>query len=70
MKIQIKSIYGKLLFEGDFSTMAEAVASAIKGKADLSFADLSFADLRSAGTQPMEKLRPPGRSRAERLVSA
>jgi len=45
MKIQIKSIYGKLLFEGDFSTMAEAVASAIKGKADLSFADLSFADL-------------------------
>ena len=48
MKIQIKSVFGNLLFEGDFSNFAEAVASAIKSSADLSYADLRYADLSSA----------------------
>jgi len=48
MKIEIKSIYGTLLFEGDFSCIANAVKAAIKAKADLSSADLRSADLSSA----------------------
>ena len=48
MKIEIKSIFGKLLFEGNFSCIADAVKAAIKAKADLSYANLRYADLRSA----------------------
>jgi hypothetical protein len=45
MKIQIKSVFGKLLFEGDFSTVAEAVTAAIKGSANLRYANLRYANL-------------------------
>jgi hypothetical protein len=45
MKIQIKSIAGSLLFEGDFSCMAEAVQAAVSSSANLRSADLSYADL-------------------------
>jgi len=48
MKISIKSIAGSLLFEGDFSSLAEALNAAIKSSADLRSADLRSADLRSA----------------------
>jgi hypothetical protein len=58
MKIQINSIWGSLLFEGDFSCMADAVKVAIAARAnlyganlygaDLSMADLSGADLSGA----------------------
>ncbi len=48
MKIQIKSIAGSILFEGDFSCVKNAVLAAIKSSADLRSADLSYADLRSA----------------------
>jgi len=42
MKIQIKSIAGSVLFEGDFSCIAEAVNAAVKSSANLRSADLSF----------------------------
>jgi hypothetical protein len=48
MKIQINSIWGSLLFEGDFSCMADAVKAAIAARADLSGANLSGADLSRA----------------------
>ena len=48
MKIQIKSIMGSLLFEGDFSCLSDAVSVAVKKHTDLSSADLSYADLRYA----------------------
>ena len=48
MKIEIKSIGGSVLFEGDFSCIADAVNAAIKSSADLRYADLRYADLRSA----------------------
>ena len=54
MKIEIKSwLNGSVLFEGDFSCLADAVKAAVSKKADLRSAnlrsaDLRFADLRSA----------------------
>ena len=49
MKIQIKSwLNGSVLFEGDFSCLAEAVKSAVSSRADLSGANLSWADLSGA----------------------
>ena len=48
MKIQIKSIMGSLLFEGDFSCLSDAVSVAVKKHTDLSYANLSSANLRSA----------------------
>jgi uncharacterized protein YjbI with pentapeptide repeats len=48
MKIQIKSIWGSLLFEGDFSCMADAVKAAVASRADLSGADLYRANLSRA----------------------
>ena len=45
MKIEIKSIFGKILFEGDFSCIADAVTSAVKQKANLSGANLSWTNL-------------------------
>ena len=44
MKIQINSVFGNLLFKGDFETLAEAV----KSHANLSYADLSDAKLSGA----------------------
>jgi len=49
MKIEIKNwMTGSVLFEGDFSCLADAVKAAVKSSADLSYADLSYAYLRSA----------------------
>jgi hypothetical protein len=45
MKIQIASIFGSVLFEGDFECLADAVKAAVKAKADLSYANLSYANL-------------------------
>jgi hypothetical protein len=48
MKIQINYIWGSLLFEGDFSCMADAVKAAVKAQANLSGANLSGANLSRA----------------------
>jgi hypothetical protein len=48
MKIQIKSIAGSILFEGDFSSLADAVKAAVKSDANLSGANLSRANLSRA----------------------
>ena len=48
MKIEIKSVFGKILFEGDFKSLADAVISAVKSRASLSCANLSGADLSDA----------------------
>ena len=49
MKIEIKSwLTGSVLFEGDFSSVSEAVRAAIKSHADLSSANLSSANLSHA----------------------
>lgn len=47
LKIQIKSIYGAVLFEfeKENNTQRETILEAIKQKANLSYADLSYADL-------------------------
>ena len=47
MKIEIKSrLNESIIFEGDFSCIAEAVKSAIKNSANLRYANLCYADLR------------------------
>ena len=50
IKIQIKSIFGGVLFEYECedNTIAKTVTEAVKSSADLSSADLSSANLRSA----------------------
>jgi len=49
MKIEIKSwLNGSVLFEGDFSCLADAVSAAVKSGANLSWANLSRADLGGA----------------------
>ena len=49
MKIEIKSLCtGSVLFEGDFSCLADAVKAAVKSRADLSGANLSGANLYGA----------------------
>ena len=50
IKIEIKSIYGKVLFswESENNTQRETILEAIKQNADLRYADLHYADLRSA----------------------
>ncbi len=45
MKIQIKSIGGSILFEGDFSCLSKAVEAAVGAGADLRSANLRSADL-------------------------
>ena len=49
-KIEIKSVFGKVLFtyENENATVKDAVNQAVKEKANLSGADLSGADLRGA----------------------
>jgi len=49
-KIEIKSIFGKVLFtyENENATIKDAVEKAVKEKVSLAFADLSSADLSSA----------------------
>ena len=63
MKIEIKSIYGELIFEGDFSCVAEAVKAALGAKKSLSFADLRSADLSDAKNAAlviaMTRILPP-----------
>jgi len=50
IKIQIKSIFGDVLFEYECedNTIAKTVTEAVKISADLRYADLSYANLRSA----------------------
>ena len=48
MKIQIQSIFGSLLFEGDFENISKAVCTALKNGANLRGASLIGADLRGA----------------------
>ena len=48
MKIELKTIFGGLILEGDFASIAGAVKAAIAAKKSLSSADLSSADLRYA----------------------
>ena len=45
MKIQIKSTYGSILFEGDFPDVKQCVLAALKSRANLCGADLHGADL-------------------------
>jgi hypothetical protein len=49
-KIEIKSIFGNVLFthECEDNTIAKTVEEAVRSYADLSYADLSYANLRSA----------------------
>jgi uncharacterized protein YjbI with pentapeptide repeats len=48
MKIQIKTIFGKLLYESDAENIKEAVVKAVNDKIDLSDAYLSDANLSGA----------------------
>ena len=53
MKLELKTVFGDLIFEGDFPSMKELVLAAVAAKkslrsANLRSADLSFADLSSA----------------------
>jgi len=48
MQIQLKTIFGDVIIEGDFSSIADAVKAAIAGKKSLRSANLRSADLRSA----------------------
>jgi hypothetical protein len=48
MKLELKTIVGELIFEGDFSCIADLVRAAIAAKKTLRYADLRSANLRSA----------------------
>jgi uncharacterized protein YjbI with pentapeptide repeats len=48
MKMKIYSVFGKLLFEGDFADIKECFLAALKSHADLRDADLRDADLSDA----------------------
>jgi len=48
MKIEIKTIFGEVLFSGDFASVAEAVESALRKNKSLRYADLGSANLSSA----------------------
>ena len=48
MKIEIKSLAGSVLFEGDFSSLAEALMAAVKSRANLTDANLADAYLAGA----------------------
>jgi hypothetical protein len=48
MNIQIKTVFGDLIFEGDFSSISDAVKAALAAKKSLLSADLSSANLRYA----------------------
>ena len=48
MKIQIKSIYGYPLFEGDFENISKAVCAALKSGSNLRGSDLRGSDLRGS----------------------
>ena len=52
-KIQIKSVFGKLLFEyeSDNNTIKKTLENAVEQSADLQSADLRFANLQSADLQ-------------------
>jgi len=45
MKLELKTVFGDLIFEGDFPSMKELVLAAVTAKKSLSFANLSSADL-------------------------
>jgi len=48
MKIEIKSIFGDVLFSGDFESLAKCVEAAVKARANLTDANLTRANLAGA----------------------
>ena len=48
MKIEIKSVFGSVLFSGNFESLAKCVEAAVKSGANLSDANLSGANLSGA----------------------
>ena len=48
MKLELKTVFGELISEGDFPSMKELVLAAVTAKKSLSFTNLSFANLSSA----------------------
>ena len=48
MKLELKTVFGDLIFQGDFPSMKELVLAAVAAKKSLSFADLRSANLSSA----------------------
>ena len=48
MKIQLKTVFGDVIIEGDSSSIADAVKAALVAKKSLRYADLRSANLRSA----------------------
>ena len=48
MNIQLKTVFGDLIFEGDFACIADAVKAALAAKKSLSSANLRYANLGSA----------------------
>jgi hypothetical protein len=48
MNIEIKSVFGSVLFSGDFSSLSEAVTAAVKARANLAGANLAGAYLAGA----------------------
>ena len=48
MKLELKTVFGDLIFEGDFPSMKELVLAAVAAKKSLSSANLSSANLSSA----------------------
>ena len=55
MKLQIKNIYGLLLFESEAESIKELLVGAVKGGANLSGADLSDAKgLLPGGVRPLQ----------------
>jgi len=48
MNLQLKTVLGELIFEGDFSCVADLVRAALAAKKSLSYANLRYANLRYA----------------------
>ena len=60
MKIEIRSIAGSLLFEGDFGCLKDALVAAVKSGASLSGASLSCG--MSAMVAPLKEMEQRGRN--------
>ncbi len=48
MKLELKTVFGDVIFEGDFSCISDLVTAALAAKKSLSYADLRSANLSSA----------------------
>ena len=70
MKIEIKSwLTGSILFEGDFSSVAEALLKALKARANLSGADLSGANLSGANLYAYAQVSFKGHGECGRMLT-